>query len=79
MKVFFAGLFAVFFAAACGDMVDNSGCDLTKLTVEISSFPNEAAKAKATEHLNLAKESRAKKDFAACEQHKKQAEEALKL
>lgn len=79
MKVYFAAVFAAFSAAACGDMVDNSGCDLTKLTVEISSFPNEAAKAKATEHLNLAKESRDKKDFPACEQQKKLAEEALKL
>jgi hypothetical protein len=79
MKAIFAAVFASMFAAACSDVVDNKGCDLTNLTVKVGSWPNEAAKAKAMEHLNLAKESQAKKDFPACEQHKKQAEEALKL
>ena len=79
MKVIFAAAFAAIFAAACGNVVDNTGCDLTNLTVKVGSWPNEAARAKAMEHLNLAKESRDKKDFPACEQHKTKAEEALKL
>ena len=79
MKAIIAALAVSILATACGKLVDNSGCDLTNLSVKVSSWPNESAKAKAMEHLNLAKESRAKKDFPACEQHKKQAEEALKL
>lgn len=79
MKAMIAALSVSLFAAACGDLVDNSACDLTALSLKVGSWPNDEARAKATEHLNKAKDSRAKKDSAACNMHMQEAEAALKL
>ncbi len=79
MKAIFATGLACLLVAGCGQATNDATCDLTKLAVQIESWPNEEARTKATEQLNLAKEAQAKNDTAACETHKKQAEEALKL
>jgi hypothetical protein len=79
MKTVVTALSASILLAACGQVSDNSTCDLTSISTKVAAFPNEQARAKAEEHLKLAREARDKKDAAACEAHKKQAEEALKL
>ena len=79
MKAIIAALSASILVSACGQLSDQTGCDLTKVSVKVGAWANEASKKTAEEHLKLAREARDKKDFAACETHKKQAEEALKL
>lgn len=67
-------------ATGCGEGSYTGDCDkLTVLAVKAASFPNEAAAAKAKEHLKLAQESKDKKDMAGCETHVRDAEAALEL
>lgn len=79
MRAMIGAVILPLLAAGCGDTVDNSVCDLTSLTVKVDTWPNEQARAKAKEHLAQAKDAQAKKDAAACETHKKEAEAALIL
>lgn len=79
MRAMYAAAVLPLLAAGCGEAGNNAVCDLTKLGVQIESWPNEEARAKAKEHFALAQEAQTKKDAAACETHKKEAEQALKL
>lgn len=79
MRAMIAAAIVPLLAAGCGEAGNTAACDLTKLGVQIESWPNEEARTKAKEHLALAVEAQGKKDVAACETHKKEAEAALKL
>lgn len=79
MNRIIAALTASVFVAACGQLSDNSTCDLTKISTQVAAWPNDQARTKADEHLKRAREARGKKDAVACETHKKLAEQALKL
>ena len=79
MRAILAAAILPLLAAGCSDAGNNSVCDLTKLGTQIDSWPNEEARTKAKEHFALAVEAQNKKDAAACETHKKEAEAALKL
>ncbi len=79
MKKIIAAASISLLAAACGDFVDNRGCDLTKFSGLASVEPDEGTRAKALELLKKAEESRAQKDFAACEAYKKEAQELIGL
>jgi ABC-type uncharacterized transport system auxiliary subunit len=72
-------LSASFLLAGCGEMAGNSGCDLTTTSTKVASWPDDASRTKAEEHLKLAREAKDKKDAPACEQHRKDAEAALKM
>lgn len=83
MKTLFATLALTAIAAlvsACGDNVVSNLCDgYVDATTKAAAFPDEAAAAKAKEHLKQAKESADKKDDAGCKTHVKAAQDALKL
>ena len=79
MRAMIAAAIVPLLAAGCGESINTAACDLTKLGVQIESWPNEEARTKAKEHLALAVDAQSKKDDTACETHKKEAEAALKL
>ena len=78
MRAMIAAAIVPLLVAGCGEAGNNAVCDLTKLGAQIESWPNEDARTKAKEHFALAVDAQTKKDAAACETHKKEAEAALK-
>jgi hypothetical protein len=69
-------------AVACGQVSYTGECQsdkLAELELKIDHFPfAEEARAKAKDHIKLARESKANKDMAGCERHMQEARVALK-